>query len=209
MKKFVFLCFLLSTFCMASHAVHASPVQTIKNVQSAIDNADEAAFVEAVNMESLIGQCVDVFMEDAQKSDQQTLPPALALLLSTINMSEGARKNLRATLVKEGSAFVRYGVGSGTFAGKPNDSVSHNGLLSALFANASMGRKEIMHIGSPVESQGAVYVPFSIKDHGNGQSYPVEAWLRQEDGKWRVIGLRNVRQLMRIIRGESKAPIQG
>ncbi len=206
-KIFITFLFFIA-LCLPVSKVLASPVQTIKDVQSAIDNANEAAFVKAVNMESLIGQCVDIFMEDAQKSHQQTLPPALALLLSTINISEGARKQLRSTLVKEGSEFVRFGVRSGAFAGKPNDTATPAGMLSALFGNASMGRKEIMLIGAPVESQGAVYVPFTIKDHGNGQSYPVEAWLRQEEGQWRVIGLRNVRQLMRIIRGESTAPVQ-
>ncbi len=198
--------FSLCIFCSLAPLAEAgtSPVNTIQDVKSAIDNADQNLFDQAVNMESLIGQCVDVFLEDAQKSDQKTLPPALALMLSTLNMSEAAKNNVRAVLAKEGADFVRFGVRSGAFAGKHNEEkASGGGMLSTLFSYVSMGRKEITHIGQGVEESGAVYVPFMIKDHGNGNSYPVEAWLRQENGQWRVIGLRNVRTLMRILRGES------
>ncbi len=209
MTKYTAIFLFLLSLCIPVHSALANPVQVIQSIQSAIDNADEAAFVKAVNMESLIGQCVDVFIEDAQKSDQQTLPPALALMLSTVNMNAFARQTLRSTLMNEGSAFMRFGVSSGVFAGKVKNTEGISGMLSSIFANVSTGRKEIMLIGSPVSSQGAVYVPFTIKDHGNGNSYPVEAWLRQENGQWRVIGLRNVRQLIRIIRGESQAPVHG
>ncbi len=181
----------------------ASPEATIAEVKTSIDNADQVAFDKAVNMESLVGQCIDVFLEDAQKSDQKTLPPALALMLSTLNMSEAAKTNIRKVLANEGAEFVRFGVRSGAFAGKHTQENKSSGMLSTLFSYASMGRKEITHIGKGVEESGAVYVPFMIKDHGNGNSYPVEAWLRQENGQWRVVGLRNVRTLMRIIRGES------
>ncbi len=202
MRLLVFsLCLLLSFVSVAKAGT--SPVATIEDVKKAIDTADQTLFDQAVNMESLIGQCVDVFLEDAQKSDQQTLPPALALMLSTINLSEAAKTNVRAVLSKEGADFVRFGVRSGAFAGKHSQEKSSGGMLSTLFSLASMGRKEITHIGQGIEESGAVYVPFMIKDHGNGNSYPVEAWLRQENGQWRVIGLRNVRSLMRIIRGEA------
>ncbi len=200
--KHTALCFLLF-LCLTTFAqAGSSPIQTLHDIQQALDTGDQAFFDASVNMESLVGQCVDIFIEDAKKSDQKTLNPMLALMLSTITQNETARKTLRDTLVGEASSFVRYGVRSGAFSGKEIATEKPGGLLSSLFADASMGRKEIMHIGQPVEESGAVYVPFTLKDHGNGNSYPVEAWLRQENGSWRVIGLRNVRTLVRIISGE-------
>ncbi len=202
------LCFFLAVnmfLCTHSASVaHAgsSPVQTIHDIQQALDTGDQAFFDASVNMESLVGQCVDIFIEDSNKSDQKTLPPMLALMLSTVTQNETARKTLRDTLVGEASSFVRYGVRSGAFGGKTIETEKPGGLLSTLFADASMGRKELTNIGQPVEESGAVYIPFTLKDHGNGQSYPIEAWLRQENGSWRVIGLRNVRTLVRLIRGE-------
>ncbi len=199
-----FFIFSLSLALQAAPAQAGStPVQTLHDIQQALDTGDQAFFDASINMESLIGQCVDIFIEDAGKADQKTLPPVLALMLSTVTQNETARKTLRNTLVGEAAAFVRYGVRSGAFGGKEIQTEQPGGLLSTLFADASMGRKEIVNIGKPVEESGAVYVPFTLKDHGNGKSYPVEAWLREENGSWRVIGLRNVRTLVRIIRGES------
>ncbi len=207
--KYVFLCVMAAFFCVSPlHVSYAgnTPVQTLHDIQQALDTGDQAFFDTSINMESLIGQCVDIFIEDAGKADQKTLPPVLALMLSTVTQNETARKTLRDTLVGEASAFVRYGVRSGAFGGKEIQTEKPGGLLSTLFAEASMGRKEITAIGQPVEESGAVYIPFTLKDHGNGNSYPVEAWLRQENGNWRVIGLRNVRSLVRIIRGEKAQP---
>ncbi len=202
--KFFIPLYIICTLLLSNTQALAgsSPVQTLQDVQQALDTGDQAFFDSSVNMESLVGQCVDIFIEDAKKADQQTLNPVLALMLSTITQSESARKTLRDTLVGEASAFVRYGVRSGAFSGKEIATEKPGGLLSTLFADASMGRKEILDIGQPVEESGAVWVPFTLKDHGNGRSYPVEAWLRQENGHWRVIGLRNVRTLVRIISGE-------
>ncbi len=204
---FFLVCALVWAPFSSSHA-GSSPVQTLIDIQQALDSGDQAFFDASVNMESLVGQCVDIFIEDAHKVDQKTLHPMLALMLSTVTQNETARKTLRATLVGEASAFVRYGVRSGAFSGKEIATEKPGGLLSTLFADASMGRKEILDIGEPVEESGAVWIPFTLKDHGNGQSYPVEAWLREENGNWRVIGLRNVRTLVRIISGEKAANAQ-
>ena len=144
-----------------------------------------------------------VFLQDAKTEDQSTLPPALAMILASVGKSEQATELLRSTLSKEAGEFVRYGVRSGAYAGKSRQAEPPSGLLAPLFSDASMGRKEIQQVGRPVAESGAVYVPFTLKDHGNGNSYPVEAWLRQQDGDWKVIGLRNVRTLVRLIREES------
>ncbi len=202
--KYIFQLALLCTLSLWHMPALAgsSPTQTLHDIQQALDTGDQAFFDASVNMESLVGQCVDIFIEDANKVDQKTLNPVLALMLSTVTQNETARKGLRDTLVGEASAFVRYGVRSGAFSGKEIATEKPGGLLSTLFADVSMGRKEITNIGQAVEESGAVWVPFTLKDHGNGRSYPVEAWLRQENGSWRVIGLRNVRTLVRIISGE-------
>ncbi len=205
---FVGLCiciFFVGVFSFATKAhAGADPVQSIKDVQTALDTADEALFNKVVDMESLVGQCIDIFMEDADKADQSTLPKMLALMLSTVKKSETARVKLRSTLVAEASEFVRYGVRSGAFGGlEQNSKAPTKGLLATFFAQTSMARKEIVHIAEPVEESGAVYVFLLLKDHDTKVEYPVEAWLREEAGEWRVVGLRNVRTLMRILQGEN------
>ncbi len=207
MKKYAFLiACLIICFAANTHA-GTDPVTTIYDVKRAIETSDEQLFNASVDMESLIGQCVDIFMQDANKEGQTTLPAALAMLFSAASANDIAKQTLRNTLVSEVSDFVRTGVRSGAYAGTLKENLApswESGVLAPLFANASMGRKEILNVGRAIPESGAVYVTFSLKDHANGNTYPVEAWLReQQSGQWRVIGLRNVRTLVRLLRTES------
>ncbi len=198
----IFLCFFLLVPLKA--IAGTNPVQTIKDIQTALATANQELFDASVDMESLVGQCIDVIMEDASKEGQQTIPPVLAMILSAAKLSEGAQNTLRSTLITEVGEFIRYGVRSGAYAGKQVQTTPPGGILAPFLANASMGRKEIMHIGEAIPESGAVYVSFVVKDHENGRMYPVEAWLRADTGNWKVIGLRNVRTLTRMIQDESE-----
>ncbi len=204
MKKltYIFLLFLLLMPMQAFAGQDA--VQTIKDIQSALDNANQELFDASIDMESLVGQCLDVVMEDASKEGQQTIPPVLALILSAANMSAEARETLRNTLITEVGEFIRFGVRSGAFAGKEVKTTPPGGVLAPFLTNTSMGRKEITNIGPAIPESGAEYVTFVLRDHENGRSYPVEAWLRATNGQWKVIGIRNVRTLMRMLQNESE-----
>ncbi len=182
----------------------STPAEAVVALQKAIDTADQALFDRVVHMESLVGQCIDVLMEDAESQGQDLMHPALAMILSTVKMSEQAYRALRATLIGEAASFVRYGVRSGAFAGKKVEAAEPTGLLASVFADTSLGRKEILRMNAPVSESDAVYISMLVKDHGNGNIYPVEAWLREEKTGWRIIGLRNVRTLVRILSGEKQ-----
>ncbi len=206
--KYIKIFVLCTLLCIPQLALAGTdPISTIHDVQRALNNADVKLFDASVDMESLVGQCVDIFMQDANKAEQTTLPPMLAILFSAASSNETAKETLRSTLVTEVSAFVRMGVSSGAYAGKLKENIQptwETGILAPLLANASMGRKEILNIGDAIAESGAVFVSFSLKDHANGNTYPVEAWLREySPGQWRVIGLRNVRTLVRLLRTES------
>ncbi len=206
MKHIALILFCIFLLMPSQANAGQDPVQTIIDLQTALNNADEKLFEKSVNMQSLVGQCVDVFMEDASKEGQQTMPPVLALILSAANMNKDARDTLRDALITEVSEFVRYGVRSGAYAGKSVEAAPPGGILAPFLANASMGRKEITHIGEAIAESGAMYVTFAVKDHENGNIYPVEAWLRADDGSnWQIIGLRNVRTISRMLQGEASA----
>ena len=194
--------------CMPTKAyANSEPIQTIYNIQQALDSADQVLFDASINVDSVVGQCVDVFIDNAKQVDKKSLPAMFSMMLSAVSKSEAARKKLHKTLVDEVSTFVRYGVRSGAFAGKEFKAEKLSGLLSSLLANASMGRKEITNIGEAIEESGAMFVSFILHDHGNGQSYPIEAWLQQENGRWRVTGIRNVQTLLSLIQGEEVPPV--
>ena len=189
----------------AALADEITPVQTVRNLQKALDNADAALLNQCADVESVVGQAVDVFLRDLQSPDAQaSLPPVLAMLLGPLSSSETAQSTIRGTLQREVSEFVRYGVRSGNFAGKPRETTPPEGLLAPLFADASLGRKEVRGVGTPVQQGDMAVVPFSVRDHGNGNTYPVQAELRRQNGRWRIVGLANMPALIKQVREEGQ-----
>lgn len=195
-------------FCCLSSApagaVEFTPEQVVRNLQKALDTADTNLLNQSADVEAVLGQAVDVFLRDIQSTDAQaSLPPLLAMLISPLNSSPTAKNTIRATLQKEASEFVRYGVRSGNFAGKPRETTPPSGLLAPAFADASLGRKEVRDIGPATRQGDVAVVPFSVLDHGNGRSYPVQAELRRTDSQWRIMGLANMPALVKQVRMEA------
>ncbi len=204
--KYLITFLLLSLFIapLDVYAEQSGPIQTIKNIQHALDTGDVTLFDASIDMESLLGQCVDVLIADSNIEGQQTIPPVLALILSTANLNDDARNALRSAIIAEVGAFIRYGVSSGAYAGKKIKSPPPDGILASFLSQSSMGRKEIVRIGQVTKENDAIYVNFVVKDYGNDRYYPVEAWLRQDSEQWKVIGLRNIRTLIRMVQSETE-----
>lgn len=192
-------CALYSPAC----ADELTPEQTVRNVQKALDTADAALLDQSAHVESVVGQAVDVFLRDLQSPEAQaSLPPVLALLLGPLSASETAKDTIRSTLQREASEFIRYGVRSGNFAGKARETTPPAGLLAPLFADASLGRKELRNIGIATRQGDVALVSFSVLDHGNGNTYPVQAELHRQGGRWRIVGLANMPALIKQVREE-------
>lgn len=187
-----------------AHAAELAPEQVVRNLQKALDNADTALLNQCADVEAVIGQAVDVFLRDIQSADAQaSLPPLLAMIISPISSSESAKNAIRSTLQKEAAEFVRYGVRSGNFAGKPRETTPPAGLLAPAFVDASLGRKEVRDMGPTTRQGDVAVIPFTVLDHGNGHSYPVQAELRRMDGQWRIVGLANMPALVKQVRAEA------
>lgn len=189
----------------SAHAAQAQgPEQAVLGLQRALNTSDAALLDRWADVDGVIGQAVDVFLEDARTPEGQALlPPMLAVVLSSVDSSPQAKALVRSTLQKEAGEFVRYGVRSGKFAGKPKEASPPSGMLAPLFADASLGRKEIRTIGEAVSEKGGYYVPFTLMDYGNGNTYTVEATVRKSGEQWRITGIRNIRALMDRIRQEA------
>ena len=180
------------------------PEQAVQGLRQALNTSDAALLDRWADVDGVLGQAVDVFLEDARTPEGQALlPPMLAVVLSSVDSSPQARALVRGTLQKEAGEFVRYGVRSGKFAGKPREAAPPSGMLAPLFADASLGRKEIRSIGHAVPEKDGYYVPFALLDHGNGNTYTVEASVRKNGEQWRLVGIRNIRALMDRIRQEA------
>lgn len=178
----------------------------------ALDAADSAAFELAVDLDAILGQTLDFMARQAALPEEVSqFPPILTLLFTRAAGGGGDTVGVRGLLMGAARAFVLQGIDSGAFGGRPADSAqtSDGGLLSPLFAEASLGRKEICLVGEarPVSppaasGNGEWLVPFSVHDAGNGETYPVLGRIRKEGAGFRLVGVENMSELYGLIRNE-------
>lgn len=195
------LIFLLTA---GSSAAAEDPRELVLEIGEAVDNSDAAGFARLVDMDAVLNSAIDAFVKDASKPENAArVPPAVALLLS--RLLSGGSQGARGMLIGEIKNFVLAGVSSGAFAGRKPDKKNFKGALAPLFADASLGRKEIKDIGTPRPSGSGWIVPFVTRDHGNGNEYRVQARVEPASEGLKLTGVENMLQLIRQIGEESEA----
>lgn len=176
------LCLYLAVAPLAL-AAGERPEGAVAAIQTALDQADLAAFEQRVAVDALIDEGCAVFMDRLLRAGKNgDLPPVLALLATAAGTPQGALA-MRGILADEAAAFVRDGVASGRFGGRTGRSAGRaRGLLAPLFAEVSTGRKSLRVAGRalPVTTAGdVVELPVSIRDEGNGRAYRLRLRLEQ------------------------------
>lgn len=182
-----------------------SPEQSLQAVQRALDSGDVALFERHVDIDALVAAAVDYFLQEAQSSEGKArLSPVVAMLLSSVSYSDDAKLKMQALMGREARNFIVYGVQSGNFAGKAKDKAPPpDGLLAPLFADASLGRKEIRQSGPVVADGKDRRLSFTVHDYGNGQKYHVNGRFRTVGTVWRLVQLDNLPALAAQVRGEA------
>lgn len=215
LRTFVLCCLLITAaLCPAAGAAAAtgesiaapqSPSQALDAVQKALNTGDVALFERHVDVDALVAAAVDFFLADAQSPEGKArLSPVVAMILSSVSSSADAQQGLRALIGREARNFIVYGVQSGNFAGQSRADVpAPDGLLAPLFAEASLGRKEIQRKGAPVADGKDALISFSVYDYGNGRSYPVRGRMRMANAQWRLVQVENLPALVDQLRRES------
>jgi hypothetical protein len=202
-----FLSFTILAFFSCAAFAASTPEQAVRNAQHAIDMKDAERFEQLVDTKRILGATTKLLLAEANKTNGQ-LPPMLALMLSSVKDSQ-ALLGLRDLIIQETQAVVRYGVLSGNFAGKPDQSVRPSGMLAFLFSDVSMGRKELRVAGpSASNGQERALLPVELKDYGNGNIYPLLLHLQWNPPDWRVIEIVNLPDIWDQIQAEAKAQRQ-
>lgn len=200
---------LLALFCWPMPVLAAtatSPSQTVANIGAAIDNADIEAFERLVDVDAMLNDSLNVFLREMRKPENSSrMSPMLAIMFSQAGAGGPGGEKLRQLLKEEGKAFVHNGINSGAFAGKKLASSRQAGILAPLFADASIGRKEITYIEQPKKDGEAWLVPFTVRDYGNDQDYRLVGRLSPTVNGWRLTSLQNLDQIFRQILEESQA----
>ena len=202
MRIFPSLALILSFACTA-FAAH-TPEQAVRDTQRAIDARNADRFEQLVDVKRILDAATDLLLAEADKADGH-LPPILALMLSSVKDSH-ALASLRTLITQEIHAFVRYGIVSGNFAGKPEQSARPGGALALLFSDVSMGRKEL-HIAGPSAPSGhnQALLPVELKDCGNNNIYPLLLRLQWNSPDWRIVEIVNLPDIWNMIQTEAKA----
>lgn len=180
----------------------ATPADKCLNqIKNAIETGDSAAFEQLVDMDGILSNILDVFLVEAARPENATrIPPMLALMFSQA-ANQPAIRNL---LLQEARSFVSNGISSGAFAGRQPKTGAQQGWLAPLFANASIGRKEIGGEGQSVgDGKNGWYLPFSVHDYGNGNDYPVLGHFTPSENGARLTGIGNLEQLFAQIQQEA------
>lgn len=182
----------------------AGPYKTLESISNAIDEANGDTFTQLVDLDALLDQSLNVFLTEAQKPENaQNMPPIVALMFSQAADSGQKGQAIRTLLHNEAKSFVMNGINSGAFAGKKLNNVQIGGMLAPLFANASIGRKEIRGVGDAIKDGDDYLLPFTIYDYGNEQNYPIIGRFSQKGDGLRLTGIDNLEQLFTQIKKEA------
>ncbi len=199
MEKLLLAFLLLVLF--SGPAAAAPPDDCLSQISQAIENADAVAFEQAIDLDAIIDNSLKHF---TGKTDASKYGPVLPMLLAQLNTQGGqAIKSMRTP---EAKALVRTGVRSGAFAGRPASGAPSQGVLAPLFANASMGRKEIRGAGEPAADAGGWLMPFSLHDYGNDSDYIIVGRFVPAESGAKLAAIENLEQLFEQIQKEASQP---
>ena len=209
----VLLCLFLMTLCLGFAApslaagTAAAARQCVVQAGKAVESADTAAFEKLVDMDGILAAALDIFVRRAKQPQAAAeLPPMLAILFSQAASGEQGSATVRALLLNESRAFIVNGISSGAFAGRKVEGRAAQGVLAPLFADASIGRKEIRQVGEARAKNGDWLVPFTVYDHGNGESYRVNGRVNFDGGSTgRLVAVENLEALMGQVAEESRS----
>ncbi len=201
---FLLSCICAGFFCPRAAMAADGPKSAVEGIIAAVDNADADAFEKNMDITS-VARHVFTELETMGKMPEYSgqMPPILSLL---INQNAFTNPVTQEILLSEVRKFVRYGVGSGAFAGKKVENYKGESMMAPLFSLISMGKKEITRIETPVKTEdGRHVVPFAVVDHENGNTYYVRAIVTQEGNSWKITDIQNIRFLIQQILLESAA----
>lgn len=197
-------------------AAEETPEAALRQVQTAIDTNDAALLEKYVDVGRIAQRGVDAFMSDlvarppkAVSGGGETLP-LLAMLSSAVQSGAQSQtaQTVKMLVAEETRKFVVWGVASGNFSGKPvkkERKATDGGLFSPLFADASVGRKELRGVKSVARDGDKATASVMLFDHGSERAYPVDlALTRRESGNWQVTDVTNAAALISAIRKEAE-----
>ncbi len=197
--------FLLIATVPVAEASSVEARDCVIRIGQAIDEADVQSFSRLCDVDTLLEKGFDAFLQWSQKPEiVQRMQPMLAVALAQAARDDSTGKTVRLLLLREFRAFLLDGIASGAFAGRKTGQRVQSGMLAPLFANASLGRKEIRNVEAGDSYEGGRLVHFLVYDADNGNEYPLNGFVREEEGGMRLIYICNIQELFERISEEAE-----
>ncbi|MBC7356797.1 MAG: hypothetical protein H5U09_11485 [Desulfomicrobiaceae bacterium] len=197
----------LAAFLLCVGAAHASdPLDTIVLINRSIETQNPALLERAVDLSALSNHVVQGVARQLAADPPLLEHEPLAVLVARLLGPGQQESEMMRVLAEEGRRYLVWGVAGGAFAGQPHEEVPREGLLAAVLAQVSPGRKEL-RAAQVVEEEGPhAVVEVDLVDHGTGAVYPLALRLARGKEGWRVVALLNVESLVARIRAEARTP---
>ncbi|BDV01711.1 hypothetical protein TDMWS_17960 [Thermodesulfomicrobium sp. WS] len=188
----------------AAHA--AGPLEAVDLINRSIETQNPALLERAVDLSALSSHVVAGVARQLAADPPLLEHEPLAVLVARLVGTGQQEGEMRRVLAEEGRRYLVWGVASGAFAGRSHEEVPREGLLAAVLAQVSPGRKEL-RAAQVVEEEGASsVVEVDLVDHGTGAVYPLALRLVRLKEGWRVVAVLNVESLVARIRAEARTP---
>lgn len=188
----------------ATAAAAAGPLEAVDAINRAVETHNPALLERAVDLPAFTTQVLDgVARQLAAQPPQLDTEPLAAVVARLLGQPGG---ETRRVLAEEGRRYLLWGVTSGAFAGRAREDAPRDGLLAAVLAQVSPGRKELRAAHVVEEEAAFAVVETDLVDHGTGSVYPLALRLTRAREGWRVVGLLNVESLAARIRAEARTP---
>lgn len=188
-------------------AYAAGPLEAINRINRSIETQNPALLEQAVDLSALTSHVVQGVARQLAADPPLLEQEPLAVLVAQLVEVGQQESQMMRVVAEEGQRYLVWGVASGAFAGRSRgDASPRAGLLAAVLAQVSPGRKEL-RAAQVVEEEGdQAVVEVDLVDHGSDAVYPLALRLvRLKDG-WRIVDLLNVDSLTARIRAESRKP---
>lgn len=170
------------------------PAESVDMLQKAIDTNDMPLVEKYLDLDAVLEKGVESIIVDEDVLRDAAKYPAINMALA-LGPNVG-NEILRTLLGAETREYIRHGVVSGAFAGKPVSSAPpYNGMFAKAFKGGEKD-KRTFGIASVTKSMGdTAYVKTSITGGRKNKTLPLDLVVRKQNGVWRIVEVANAAQL--------------
>ena len=174
----------------------AGPEDSIRMLQQAMDTRDMALVEKYLDLDGTVVKAVDVIITDQdvlRQAGQASFALGAMLAMGSDEKTVPVLRDLMQTEVRE---YIRHGVVSGAFAGKPQEGAStYNGIFGKAFRGGVKDKKQFGPAKIKKREKETAIVATSLAYGTKGKSYPLELRLERQQGVWRVVEIANAAEL--------------